>query len=63
MSKFEIIQTYSRRRRILHGASVKTDESLEHLRGISYAPYTVMLSPFLNKTGFGNQFWLMQLIQ
>jgi hypothetical protein len=63
MSKFEIIQTYSRRRCILYDASAKIDESLEHLRGISHATYTVMLSPFLNKTGFVNQFWLMQLIQ
>jgi len=42
MSKFEIIQTYSRRRCILPDASAKTDKLLEHLRGISYAKYTVM---------------------
>jgi len=42
MSKFEIIQIYSRRGCILPGASAKTDESLEHLRWISYAKYTIM---------------------
>jgi hypothetical protein len=42
MSILEIIQTYSGRRCILPDASAKFDESLEHLRGISYAKYTVM---------------------
>lgn len=42
MSKFEIIRTYSRRGYILPDASATIDESLEHLRGISYAKYTVV---------------------
>lgn len=42
MSKFAIMQPYSRRRCILPDASAKIGELLDHLRGTSYAKYTVM---------------------